>query len=464
MTNTMEKLRQIVGPKGWTTDPDALEPHLTEWRGLVRGQTAVMLSPDSSEQVADILRLCSTTKTAIVPQGGNTGMCAGAVPDESGKQVLLNLSRLNRIRSVDAADFSLIAEAGCVLTDIQAAARRVNRLFPLSHGGEGSCQIGGNLSTNAGGINVLRYGTARDLVLGVEVVLADGTMWDGIRTLRKDTAGYDLKQLFVGSEGTLGIITAAALKLWPAPGMTATVLASATDATAAVSLLGLARERMKDALHAFELISSAAMAIVLQEIPDTRLPMEASAPWYVLIEVEADSDGEALQQTLVDGIDRGWIVDAVIAKNAAESESFWRLRHSISEAEKRRGAGVKLDVSVPIGRIADLIHDGLEALAGCGENIRPVLFGHVGDGNLHFNALLPGGLDDHAQTALRDSVSDAVYDTVVRLGGSISAEHGIGRLKKRYLEHYKHPVELELMRTLKRALDPDHILNPGKVI
>lgn len=457
------QLLEIVGRRGWETDPHALEPHLTEWRGVLRGRTPVMLSPDNALQVASIVKVCSVNGIGIVPQGGNTGMCGGAVPDDSGTQILLSLSRLNRIRSVDPDDFSLVAECGCVLADIQDAARESRRLFPLSHGGEGSAQIGGNLSTNAGGINVLRYGTARNLVLGLEVVLADGRIWNGLRTLRKDTAGYDLKQLFIGSEGTLGIITAAALKLLPEPGATRTALLAIDDVVAAVELLALCREQLADQIQAFELIGRTAMECVLQHIADSRLPLSEDSRWYVLLEA-AEAAGTPLEDTLAIAIKKGLASDAVIAKNSAESEQLWRLRHSISEAEKRSGAGVKHDVAVPIGRIEAFISEADKRLGRHAPEIRPVVFGHVGDGNLHFNALLPDGLASDAEQYMRETVSGIVYDLVAEMGGSISAEHGIGVLKKQYLEHYKEAVELDLMRTMKTALDPGNILNPGKVI
>lgn len=463
MDQLAENLKKIVGPGAWEDDAQVLEPNVTEWRGAFRGKARIMVSPETREQVADVVRVCGEAGVGVVPQGGNTGMCAGAVPDRSGKQVVLSLSRLNKIRSVDPLDFSIIAEAGCILADVQAAAREVDRLFPLSHGGEGSCQIGGNLSTNAGGINVLRYGTTRDLVLGVEVVLADGTVWDGIKTLRKDTAGYDVKQLFIGSEGTLGIITAVALKLFPAPGEAHTALVALNDVADAVSLLSVCRARLADDVQAFELISARAFTYVLRHIPDTRLPFEADYPWYVLLET-AGSSGEAKLQNTLASAANGLVIDAVIAKNAAESIKFWRMRHSISEAEKLEGAGAKHDISVPVGKITAFLREGEARLLALATDVKPVVFGHVGDGNLHYNILLPAGVSGTELERVRQLVSGIVYSLVTELGGSISAEHGIGVAKKPYLQEYKSDVELGLMRSLKATLDPGNILNPGKVI
>ncbi len=459
----IETLKEIVGPNGWTVDAADLEPHLTEWRNVVRGATPIMVKPATTDEVSAVVRACAAAGVAIVPQGGNTGMCAGAVPDPSGEQVLLNLSRMNRIRSVDAADFSLVADAGCVLANLQRAAEEVDRLFPLSLGGEGTCQIGGNLATDAGGINVIRYGTTRDLVLGVEAVLADGRVYDGLRTLRKDTAGYDLKQLFIGSEGTLGIITGVAVKLFPAQEASRTAMLAIDDAEKAVELLGVLRGSLDDAIQSFELIGMTALDLVLEHIPDTRLPFESAAPWYVLLEATT-GEGDRLERALLPVVNSGLARDAVIAKNDRESDALWRMRHSISEAEKKIGQGVKHDISVPIGRMRDFLTMGDARLAEQIPEATLVAFGHVGDGNLHYNVVLPKSLLGDDLVARRKAVSRLVYDLVAELNGSISAEHGIGVLKRDWLHEYKDPVELDLMRTLKTALDPHSILNPGKVI
>lgn len=464
MDQLVQKLKQIVGSGAWQDDEHALEPHLTEWRGAVRGKTRIMVSPSNREQVSDIVRACFEAGVGIVPQGGNTGMCGGAVPDASGEQILLGLARMNAIRSVDPLDFSMVAEAGCVLANIQAAARDVDRLFPLSLGGEGSCQIGGNLSTNAGGINVLRYGTARDLALGVEVVLADGTIWDGINTLRKDTAGYDMKQLFIGSEGTLGIITAVALKLFPMPAETQTAFISLNDPADAVALLGICRSRLADQVQAFELISARALDCVLRNIPDTKSPFDSQFPWYALIETGGAAGDNGFQDLLSTAIEDGLIDDAVIAKNTKEREKLWRIRHSISEAEKLAGPAAKHDISLPIGEIMRFLLEGDKRLHAHSPAAEAIVFGHVGDGNLHYNILLPPNVSADEEEQDRQGVTGIVYDLVTEMGGSISAEHGIGVLKKAYLENYKSDVELGLMRSLKKALDPGNILNPGKVI
>ena len=454
------ELKDIVGPKGWITDARDLEAHVTEGRGLVRGKTDIMVLPSSTEEVAAVVRACAAAGVAIVPQGGNTGLCGGAVPDDSGDQIILNLSRMNRIRSVDPLDFSIVVDAGCILANIQEAARDVQRLFPLSLGAEGSCQIGGNLSTNAGGINVIRYGTARNLVLGLEVVLANGSVFNGLRTLRKDTAGYDLKQLFVGSEGTLGIITGAALKLFPNPGETCTALLALPTAGNAVQVLAVLRESLADTIEAFEIIGGSAFELVERHIPGAKLPFEQPHPWYVLIEVAIDGSDGDFEEALEQCIKNDLLLDAVLAKNEAEADKFWRMRHSISEAEKHGGKMLKHDISVPIGSMEAFL---LRSQAWLDESVpdaKLVAFGHVGDGNLHYNLHL---LENSATGELTEQSTIALYDLVAEFGGSFSAEHGVGVLKRQYMDKYRDEVDLELMRTLKKALDPANILNPGKV-
>ncbi len=464
MEELLRQLRDIVGDAGFVTDPDALEPHLTEWRGVVRGRTPAMLLPRETSEVAAIVRACRAAGVGVVPQGGNTGMCAAAVPDASGEQLVLNFSRMNRIRELDAAGFTMVAEAGCILADLRRAAEEAGRYFPLSISAEGSCQIGGNLATNAGGLNVVRYGMARSHVLGLEVVLADGAVWNGLKTLRKDNAGYDLKQLFIGSEGTLGVITAAALELVEPPGETTTAFVSLSNAADAVSLLGELREALGDRVLAIELIGARAMEFVERHIPDARQPFDDAAPWYLLIEVAVTDGGDRLEAVLGNAIEQGRVVDAVIAKNAGEAERLWHLRHSISEAERREGKGVKHDISVPLTRLREFIDAAEERLGEAVPQAQPVVFGHVGDGNLHYNAHLPADLGETEDAQLRFRVSDVVYGLVSEMGGSISAEHGIGALKKAALERYGDPTSLALMRALKTTLDPANILNPGKII
>jgi len=464
MTVLLEKLKSIVGDRGWTTDEADLEPHLTERRGRLRGEAAIMVSPSSTAEVADVVRACASAGVSVVPQGGNTGLCGGAIPDESGQQVLLSLSRMNRIRSIDAGDSSILVEAGCILADVQKVAIDAGRFFPLSLSAEGSCQIGGNLSTNAGGINVLRYGTARQQVLGLEVVLADGAVWDGLRTLRKDTAGFDLKQLFIGSEGTLGIITAAALKLWPHPGNTTTVLAALDAPGKAVELLARLRDELGENVQAFELMSDRAMRFVSRHIPDVRMPLGHDHPWFALCEVEAGGDLESLEESLMRIFEEGLVEDVVIAKNQAESDQIWRMRHSISEAQKPEGANLKHDISVPTGRIADFLARGERLVQDMMPAARLVAFGHVGDGNLHYNVAQPVGADGEAFLAEGLALTEAIYDLVASMNGSFSAEHGVGLFKKTYLERYRGGTEIRLMRAIKASLDSDNILNPGKVI
>ena len=454
----IDELKSIVGPGGWTTDPHELQPHLTEWRELVVGKALIMVSPASTAEVAEVVRACAGAGVAIVPQGGNTGLCGGAIPDETGEQVLLNLARLKRIRRVDPADFSMTVDAGVLLADVQAAAAAAGLFFPLSLSAEGSCQIGGNLATNAGGINVVRYGTARDLVLGLEVVLPDGTTWDGLRTLRKDTAGFDLKQLFIGSEGTLGIITAATLKLFPDPGLTTTAMLAFDDAARASALLADLHGHFPDRVQSFELMGASALELVLRHMPDTRSPFHAAHPWYVLVEIATGGDESLLEDALASQLDSGRILDAVIAKSQAEAEQLWRLRHLASEAQKIEGKNIKHDISVPIGRVADFIVECAQMLEHDFPGCRPVIFGHIGDGNL------PADPESTPDLALATRISDAIYDLVAARRGSFSAEHGIGCRKRALLERYRGGAELMLMRRLKAALDPGNTLNPGKVI
>jgi FAD/FMN-containing dehydrogenase len=464
MNPLLEQLKDIVGSKGWTSDTNTLEPHVTEWRGYFTGRTPLMVMPANTDEVSRVIAACANAGVGVVPQGGNTGMCAGAIPDESGTQILLSMARMNRIRNVDADNFSIEVEAGCVLQTIQEAALDAGRYFPLSLGAEGSCQIGGNIATNAGGLNVIRYGTARALVLGLEVVLADGTVLNSLRSLRKDTAGYDLKQLFVGSEGTLGVITAAALRLFPGPGDLGTALVAVPSSGTSVSLLGKLKACFPDQVQTFELVSDYVFGLVDRHVPDTSLPFDSGYPWYVLLEVATGKDPESLEAVLMEAIEEGLVLDAVIAKNSTEIANLWRLRHSISEAERQAGKALKHDISVPVSRMQEFLERGDDLL----ENLRPdatlVAFGHVGDGNLHYNVSLPHDLDPEEYARAGKRITGAIYDLVAELGGSFSAEHGVGQLKRSYLAEYRSGPEYDLMRTLKKTLDPANILNPGKVI
>ena len=464
MTALLEQLQDIVGPGGWSTDPDELQPHLTEWRGNYVGRTLVLVKPRSTAQVSEVVMACAATGTAIVPQGGNTSMCGGAVPDASGEQVILSLSRLNQVRHVDAGNFSMEVDAGCILAKAQHAAREAARYLPLSLGAEGTCQVGGNIATNAGGMNVGRYGTARALVLGLEVVLADGTVLDSLRSLRKDTAGYDLKQLFIGSEGTLGIITAASLRLFADPGEPSTALIGIGNAGEAVDLLGSLKKSLDDRIESFELVSQRVFGLVKKYIPEARLPFDEEYPWYVLLETATGSDPDLLENALAVEAEQGRLLGAAIAKNAKEAADLWRLRHSIAEAERQDGKSLKHDISVPLSRMQEFLVLGDELLADLRPDARLVAFGHVGDGNLHYNVVLPRDLPDDEWEVEGERVTRAIYDLVDRLGGSFSAEHGVGQSKRAWLAQYRGGPELELMRKLKKTLDPANILNPGKVI
>ena len=464
MTDLVKKLKSIVGPAGWKSDASELAPLLTDWRGAFVGQALIMVAPASTVETAAVVRECSDAGVTIVPQGGNTGMCGGSVPDDSGRQVLLSMHRLNNIRQLDALNFSIDVEAGCVLATVQEAARNGGLIFPLSLGAEGTCQIGGNLATNAGGINVIRYGSARSLVLGLEVVLAGGSVLSSMRSLRKDTAGYDLKQLFVGSEGTLGIITAASLRLFPDPGEMTTALIALKESGDAVRLLGAMRASMADSIEAFELVSGPVFALVERHIPGARLPFEEQHPWYLLAQAATCGKQGAMEAVLTSDACEELIVDAVIAKNSTEANQLWHLRHSIAEAERRHGKALKHDISVPISRMPEFLARGDALLKASRPDASLLAFGHVGDGNLHYNVELPGTLTAREWADAGESISVAIYDLVAELGGSFSAEHGVGASKKQLLERYRGGVELELMRRLKRTLDPKNILNPGKVI
>ncbi|MDJ0710165.1 MAG: FAD-binding oxidoreductase [Woeseiaceae bacterium] len=462
MQALLDELKSIVGANGWVNDPVELEPHLTEWRGVYEGRTPLLVAPASTAEVAAVVKACAKAEFGIVPQGGNTGMCGGAVPDASGTQILLSLHRMKRVREVNPENFSITVEAGCILADIQSAARSVERYFPLSLGAEGTCQIGGNLATDAGGLNVLRYGTARSLTLGLEVVLADGSVLDSLRTLRKDTAGYDLKQLFIGSEGTLGIITAASLRLFPDPGELQTAMVAVSAPGDSVQLLASLKDRLNDRVETFELVSDFVFRLVEKHIPNARLPFDRRHPWYVLVEVAGQH--RELEDALIAMLDSGLVRDAVVAKNTTEAGNIWRLRHSIAEAERQDGKALKHDIAVPVSAIPEFLARGDKLLEAVYPDARLVAFGHVGDGNLHYNVILPRTLSAAQWDTDGKRVTAAIYELVTEFGGSISAEHGIGQLKRDWLARYRPGPEFELMQKLKKTLDPSGILNPGKVI
>jgi FAD/FMN-containing dehydrogenase len=457
-----------VGPAHALTDPDAQLPYLREWRDTYFGRAAAVLRPGSTEEVSRILALANEHRIAVVPQAGNTGLVGGQVPFEHGHEIVVSVARLDRIRSLDAAGNSMVAEAGVTLADAQAAATDAGRLFPLSLPSEGSCRIGGNLSTNAGGVGVLAYGNARALTLGIEAVLPDGRIIHGLKALKKDNTGYDLKDLLIGAEGTLGIITAAVLKLFPRPAEQATAFVSLARIEDALALLQLADGACGRDLTAFEFMPRIALEFVTRNIPGARDPFAASHPWYVLLEISAASaDGGAVREMeaiLNSASEQGIILDAVVAASVGQARDLWRLREGISEAQKPEGGNIKHDVSVPVARIAEFVALANAAMEKLCPGCRPLALGHLGDGNVHYNIAQPIGMDRQRFLALRDAVGNAVHDIVAGLDGSISAEHGIGRLKRSSLVRYKSAVEIELMRGIKNLFDPNGIMNPGKVL
>lgn len=467
-SSLLAELRRIVGPQGYLEQAVDIEPYLVDHRKLYRGATPLVLRPDSTEQVSAILRMCNEARVGVVPVGGNTSYCGGATPSEDGSQIVLSLARMRRIRSVDPLNYTMIAEAGCVLAEVQAAAASVDRLFPMSLGSEGSCQLGGNLSTNAGGTAVLRYGMMRDLILGLEVVLPDGRILDGLKPLRKDNTGYDLRNLFMGAEGTLGIITAAACKLFSRPATNVTAFVGLTDPQHAVSLLARLRTFTGDAVSTFELIPRNALELVLEYIPNTANPLDQRHDWYVLIEIgmgrQAESMREAIEGELASAMEQGEISDAAIASSEAQREMFWRLRETIPEAQRHIGASIKHDVSVTTSELPRFIIEASRLVHAISPTGRIVSYGHLGDGNLHFNVSRPIDSDDESFLRLAPNINRAVHDLIARHGGSISAEHGIGRLKREELVRYEPPVAIEVMRAIKQALDPNGIMNPGKVL
>lgn len=460
--DTLARLKAATGPNGFSENPAEIAPHLEEWRTKYKGRSSLLLKPATTDQVAAILTICNETKTAIVPQGGNTGLVGAQIPFDG--EAVLSLARMNKVRALDKAGHTLIVEAGVILANVQKAADDAGLLFPLSLAAEGSATIGGNLSTNAGGVAVLRYGMARDLVLGLEVVLADGRVLDLLRTLRKDNTGYDLKQLFIGAEGTLGVITAAALKLFPKPAQRVTALAAIPSPDAAVNLLAEMQERTGGLVSAFEIMPRIGIELVTAHIPSARDPLAKPSPWYVLIEATsaAQFDLPGIFEVVLS--ESTLVTDAVVAASDAQREALWSLRENMSEAQKREGASIKHDVSVPVGAIPAFLETATAAVLKVVPGARAVSFGHIGDGNIHFNFSVPKNGNPDAFLAKWEDVQRVVHDIVHEFRGSISAEHGIGVQKRDQLPLYKSAVELDVMRTLKRTLDPNNILNPGKVI
>ncbi|MFN3629935.1 MAG: FAD-binding oxidoreductase [Casimicrobiaceae bacterium] len=447
------------------THPDDTAPFLIDWRRRWQGRALAVVQPDSAEDVARVVRWCAEHEVPIVPQGGNTGLSGASIPDDSGRAIVLSLARLDRVRAVDPDNDTMTVEAGVALARAQAVAAEHGRLFPLSLASEGSCTIGGNLSTNAGGVAVLRYGNARELCLGLEVVTAEGALWDGLRGLRKDNTGYDLRDLFIGAEGTLGIITAATLKLFPAPVCKLTAWVAVPSLERAVSLLELAQARLGARLTAFEALTPPCIELLLEQLPELRWPLSMRTHPAVLIELsefEAEAAGRASLEALLEAaLERTLILDAAVASSIAQSRAFWALRERMSEAQQRAGRNIKHDIAVPISRIADFVAETNAALEARFPGVRLIVFGHLGDGNLHYNVsprLGPG----EDLPALEPAINALVHDAVARFGGSVSAEHGLGVLRRHEAARYKSAVELELMRRIKQALDPKGLMNPGK--
>jgi len=467
-TDVLTGLAQAAGPDALITDPARTASMLRDHRALYRGHALAVVAPSDTAAVARVLAYCNDHHIGVVPQGGNTGYCGGATPDASSSQVLLSLARLNRVRAIDADNYTMIAEAGCILASLQAAAAEADRYLPLSLGSEGSCMLGGNLSTNAGGLNVIHYGMARELVLGLEVVLADGRVMETLTGLRKDNTGYDIKSLFLGAEGTLGVITAACIKLYPAIRSRATAFIAVRDPAAAVSLLNRLRQVSSDSVTSFELVPRVGVELTTRHIPGVVDPLSAPSQWYVLAELSSSRGDEPLDETLQKALEHAlanqWVSDAAVAQSDREREAFWRLRESIPEAQRKDGASLKHDISVPVSQVPRFIEIASDWVTQHVPQGMLVAYGHLGDGNLHFNINQRAGTQAFQLQAVEQKLKRAIHDLVKDFGGSFSAEHGIGQLKIFELERYANPVELDLMRRVKQAFDPNGILNPGKVL
>lgn len=465
----LDQLRQAVGAEHVLTPQTDLSAWEQDWRQRARGKALAVVRPASAVEVAAVVRLCAAAGIAIVPQGGNTGLVVGSIPDKTGTQIVLSLQRMNRVRALDPENMTLTVEAGCILQQVQETAVQAGLLFPLSLAAEGSCTIGGNLSTNAGGTQVLRYGNARELCLGLEVVTAQGEIWNGLSGLRKDNTGYDLRHLMMGSEGTLGVITAATLKLFAQPAAQLTAWASVADLQSAVKLLGLAQRQLGASLTGFEVMSQFSLGLVAKHLPHLQVPLYEQSPWCVLLELsDGESEDHARQQlgTLLESAwDDEWVGDAIVAQNLTQAQALWQVRESISMAQAKEGLNIKHDISLPISRIAEFVAETDALLQTRFPGVRLVNFGHLGDGNLHYNVQAPAGVDsqDFLQEQEQD-INTLVFDQVLRHQGSISAEHGIGTLKATTLPRYKDPTALAMMRAIKQALDPQNLLNPGKVL
>ena len=468
----IRQLRQICGDAHVLThdDPAAdLSAWEQDWRKRVKGHALAVVRPGNTQQVAEVVKACAASNTPIVPQGGNTGLVVGSVPDASGTQVVLSLTRMNAVRAIDKDNLTITVQAGCVLQNLQAAAESAGLLFPLSLGAEGSCTIGGNLGTNAGGTQVVRYGNTRELCLGLEVVTAQGEIWNGLTGLRKDNTGYDLRNLMIGSEGTLGIITTATMKLYPQPAAQLTAWAAVPSMQAAVQLLGLAHQRLGPGLTGFEVMNQFALGLVDKHFPQLRVPLWQDTPWCVLLE-NSDSENEQharsqFESLLEAALEQGCVTDAVVAESLTQARGLWHIRESITLAQVEEGLNIKHDISIPVSRIPDFVAETDALLAREVPGVRMVDFGHLGDGNLHYNVQAPEGADGRAFLRdFEDKVNTLVFDQVKRFDGSISAEHGVGELKAGKLPLYKDPTAMTMMRAVKQALDPQNLLNPGRVL
>jgi len=460
-----DELHAILGEKGWTDDPVRIEPQLRDWVGYSRGATPIMVMPDDTTEVAAVVKACVAAGVGIVAQGGNTGSVAGAIPHG---EVLLSLRRMNRVREIDAADYTMTVEAGVILEEVQTAAIAADRFFPLSIGSEGSCTIGGNVSTNAGGTAVLRYGNMRDLVLGLEVVLPDGRVWNGLRRLRKDNTGYALKHLFMGAEGTLGVVTAAVLRLFPRPIEIATAFIAIRDLDASIELLSLLRAATGDALSSLEILPRIGMEIAIEFDPSVVDPLASRHDWYAIVEVSGTkADGQtkaALEAGLAEAMEKGIVSDATIAASMAQAQAIWRIRKAMVINQPNAGAEVKHDVSVPVSKQPEFIQRAIDAVENVVPGTRAVAYGHFGDGNVHFNLCAPKGMDASVFVQKTADLHRAVYDIAAEYEGSFAAEHGVGIVKLAEMERYRSPVEIDLMRGFKRLLDPDGLFNPGKAL
>lgn len=464
----IEKIRAVVGPAGVITDDSDMAPYLAEWRGRFKGNAPAVVRPANTQEVAAVVKICAEAGIPVVPQGGNTGLVGGSIPYEHGGEIVLSLARLNKIRHIDPLDYSMTVDAGVVLKTAQDAAADADRLLPMSLGAEGTCHIGGLIATNAGGMAVLRYGVMRELVLGLEVVLPDGRIWSGLRSLRKDNTGYDLKHLFIGAEGTLGIITGAVLKLFPRPRQVETAFVAVPSPAAAIELLARLRAASGDSVTAFEMMSDRCVAFALKHVAGVVNPLSEPSPWYVLTELSAgthsDSFREAFEEALGAAFEDELATDAAIVSSEAQAQQLWLLREAIVEAQKYEGGSIKNDVSVAVSRVAEFIDRASAAVEAACPGIRPTAFGHVGDGNIHFNLSQPEGADTAAYLDRWDEICDVVNEVILDMGGSISAEHGVGRFKKDEMPKIKSAVEFELLQKIKALFDPAGLMNPGKML